>query len=149
MEEGRIKTANEGEVTMEGNLAKTILENGIMIVIAIIFLGGVIHYAKKVEPRIRDLEIAVGRKNHLIDELSTITQMSTRAIEEVARSTDNVASSIEVLNVTMQAHMELIKLLLEDGRETQLRLYSHDDKLDKVYTILYKACSDTVREKDQ
>lgn len=118
------------------NYIEYIEKYGFPWMLAILFIGFVVYYFKRIAPELE------GMKNQLIvnmkydKDLEIITQNSNRALEEVARSNDNVANSLNVLNITMTGQMEIMKLLYDDTKETQARLYTHDDRSEKIFTML-------------
>lgn len=130
------------------DLAKMINEFGVLIVIAVVFLIGVIQREKKLEPRLASMEKSVNEKNYIIDQLVALNNASSEALKEVAKSTDNVANSIKVINVTMEAHMELIRVLHEEQRENGLRLFQTDDKLVEIQRMICKMCDETCKGKE-
>lgn len=123
-------------------LAKLISELGLSNVLNAVLIYMVVHYYYKLGPRVERLSKVVEFKNYSSEQIAEMADASTKALEEVARSTDNVSKSLDILNVTMNSMMELMRLMHEDQRETQSRLYLHDDRSEKILTMLHKLYTD-------
>lgn len=104
--------------------------------LAALFVFFVVYYYKNLGPRLERIEHVIHANVRYDEELEKIAENSNKALAEVARSNDNVANSLNVLNITMTGQMEIMKMLYEDTKETQLRLYAHDDRSEKIYTML-------------
>lgn len=129
-------------------LAKLISELGLSNVLNAVLIYMVVHYYYKLGPKVERLSNVVETKNYSSEQIAEMADASTRALEEVAKSTENVAKSLEILNVTMNSMMELMKLLHEDTRETQRRVYAHDDRAEKMYTMIHKIYTDKYGKPD-
>lgn len=129
-------------------LAKLISELGLSNVLNAVLIYMVVHYYYKLGPKVERLSNVVETKNYSSEQIAEMADASTKALEEVAKSTENVAKSLEILNVTMSSMMELMKLLHEDMRETQRRVYIHDDRAEKMYTMIHKIYTDKYGKTD-
>lgn len=113
-----------------------IVEEGLDIVIAAIFLWIVLNYYLKLGPRIDQLDEHIAFKNSTIEELGRITDSNSNALAEVAQSNNNIALALKLLNSSIGNYNEIVKILLEDIRETQYCLDKHDDKVNNLYLLV-------------
>lgn len=101
-----------------------------------LFIFFIFHYYKQIAPRLENMERLIDENKSYDEELERIAENSNKALLEVARSNDNVANALSLINATNLGQMEIMKLLYEDTKETQGRLYTHDDRAEKIYTEL-------------
>lgn len=133
---------------MDPSTIKMLAEHGSLLVIAGAFFYIVLTAFRSLNPKLGDIHTHVREKNISIERMQEITEASTKALESVARSNDNVAMALEALNATMDSQQTLMRILHEDTRETQLRLYSHDDRSEKILTILLRVEDELLKKSD-
>ena len=118
------------------DIVQNVEKYGFSWVLAVLFILICVYVLKDIMPKLQKIESTITGTLNYDEELEKIISNSNRALEEVAKSSDNVAKSLQILNVTLTGQMEIMKMLYQDTKETQARLYAHDDRSEKIYTMV-------------
>ena len=97
--------------------------------LALIMVGYVIYHFRKLEPRLTEIE-------GFVRIMQTTVDQNTMAMNAMAQSTDNVAHTLKLLDQTLKGNIKLMQSSVESDKLTQKWLKDHDDRAEKMYTML-------------
>ena len=102
-------------------IVEWIEKNGFEWAMALIFLLFVIYYAKKLDPRLKGMEIALNKSLER-------ERNYEAAVVSNAKAMDEIADSLKLLNATLEGNLELMKMYYDDNKNLSKKLQEHDDK---------------------
>ena len=97
--------------------------------LALVMVGYVIYHFHKLEPRLTEIEGFVRIMQQTVDQ-------NTNAMNAMAKSTDNVAYTLQLLDKTLESNLEIMRSSAESDKLTQKWLKDHDGRAEKMYTML-------------
>ena len=107
--------------------------------LAVIAVAYVVYHFRKLEPRLTEIENFVRIMQKTVDQ-------NTVAMNAMAKSTDNVAETLKLLDKTLEGNLEMMKMSVEADQLTQKWLKDHDDRAEKMYTMLRVMEQDKLKE---
>ena len=107
--------------------------------LAVIAVAYVVYHFRKLEPRLTEIENFVRIMQKTVDQ-------NTVAMNAMAKSTDNVAETLKLLDKTLEENLEMMKMSVEADQLTQKWLKDHDDRAEKMYTMLRVMEQDKLKE---
>ena len=112
---------------MELSLLEGIVEKGILSVIAAVSIGFVIYFTRELNPKLEKM-------NLLLEKSLERELYSKNTIDQNNAVYKEVMEFMKILNATMEANLELMKLHYEDDKQQSLKLQMHDDRSEKIFT---------------
>ena len=112
---------------MELSLLESIVEKGILSVIAAVSIGFVIYFTRELNPKLEKM-------NLLLEKSLERELYSKNTIDQNNAVYKEVMEFMKILNATMEANLELMKLHYEDDKQQSLKLQMHDDRSEKIFT---------------
>ena len=112
---------------MELSLLESIVEKGILSVIAAVSIGFVIYSTRKLNPKLEKM-------NLLLEKSLERELYSKNTIDQNNAVYKEVMEFMKILNATMEANLELMKLHYEDDKQQSVKLQMHDDRSEKIFT---------------
>lgn len=106
-------------------LAKDIVTLGAGVVALAFIFWAIYEYIKRLAPAMIDNNKLLGKLCDNDERNTEVIENNTKAIYEVSRSNDNVASALNILDATFSGHMEIIK-------QTNSRLEKHDERSERI-----------------
>ena len=112
---------------MDFSLLEGIVEKGILSVIAAVSIGFVIYFTRKLNPKLEKM-------NLLLEKSLERELYSKNTIDQNNAVYKEVMEFMKILNATMEANLELMKLHYEDDKQQSVKLQMHDDRSEKIFT---------------
>ena len=112
---------------MELSLLEGIAEKGILSVIAAVSIEFVIYFTRKLNPKLEKM-------NLLLEKSLERELYSKNTIDQNNAVYKEVMEFMKILNATMEANLELMKLHYEDDKQQSVKLQMHDDRSEKIFT---------------
>lgn len=120
------------------NVNKIAAEFGMPFLISVLAIWGVVYYFRKIDPRLVKIEEHLVRQDNNQSAVEEIAKNSTAALNEVAKSNQNVAHSLQLLNATIHSYTKMTEIMMQNDDEVKSRLYLHDDRAERIFTMLHE-----------
>lgn len=109
------------------DLLKLIETHGLMMIVSVLFLYAVFHAYKELSPKLDNIDKNIEHFGRTEETLRSLVNGQHEAMEQVARTNENVAHSLDLLRVTLDG-------MYDDVKEMKICLHRHDSFSEKIYT---------------